>query len=187
MADIARLSEVIEPEARALGFELVRVKLFGFLQTFVRKRVVVTLARHLRKLRENIVQEECEPDAFAYAFVAYLVHPVVPVAGTDERQAMWTKAQTMSDRPYAMFKQRPADVAARRQIIEGFFFRMKEPAFQVADGSVQHGRVASDLDVPGYHIGQPKHIIGAMGSDTSSFRRMPPMLYIALHELPGRM
>lgn len=29
MTDIARLSEVIEPEAQALGFELVRVKLFG--------------------------------------------------------------------------------------------------------------------------------------------------------------
>ncbi len=29
MADIARLTEVIEPEARALGFELVRVKIFG--------------------------------------------------------------------------------------------------------------------------------------------------------------
>jgi ribosome maturation factor RimP len=29
MADIARLTEVIEPEAKALGFELVRVKLSG--------------------------------------------------------------------------------------------------------------------------------------------------------------
>lgn len=29
MADIARLTEVIEPEAKALGFELVRVKLTG--------------------------------------------------------------------------------------------------------------------------------------------------------------
>jgi ribosome maturation factor RimP len=29
MSDIARLTEVIEPEARALGFELVRVKLSG--------------------------------------------------------------------------------------------------------------------------------------------------------------
>lgn len=29
MADIARLIEVIEPEVKALGFELVRVKLFG--------------------------------------------------------------------------------------------------------------------------------------------------------------
>lgn len=29
MADLARLNEVIEPEAAALGFELVRVKLFG--------------------------------------------------------------------------------------------------------------------------------------------------------------
>ncbi|MGZ3271177.1 MAG: ribosome maturation factor, partial [Croceibacterium sp.] len=28
MADIARLTQVIEPEAQALGFELVRVKLF---------------------------------------------------------------------------------------------------------------------------------------------------------------
>ncbi len=29
MADIARITEVIEPEAKALGFDLVRVKLFG--------------------------------------------------------------------------------------------------------------------------------------------------------------
>jgi ribosome maturation factor RimP len=29
LADIARLTQVIEPEAKALGFELVRVKLFG--------------------------------------------------------------------------------------------------------------------------------------------------------------
>jgi len=29
MADIARLTEVIEPEAKALGFELVRVKMIG--------------------------------------------------------------------------------------------------------------------------------------------------------------
>ena len=29
MADIARLTQVIEPEAKALGFDLVRVKLFG--------------------------------------------------------------------------------------------------------------------------------------------------------------
>jgi ribosome maturation factor RimP len=29
MADIARIIEIVEPEARALGFDLVRVKLFG--------------------------------------------------------------------------------------------------------------------------------------------------------------
>ena len=29
MADIARLTEVIEPEAKALGYELVRVKMFA--------------------------------------------------------------------------------------------------------------------------------------------------------------
>ena len=29
MADIARLTEVIEPEAKALGFDVVRVKLSG--------------------------------------------------------------------------------------------------------------------------------------------------------------
>lgn len=29
MADIARITEVVEPEARALGFELVRVKMLG--------------------------------------------------------------------------------------------------------------------------------------------------------------
>jgi ribosome maturation factor RimP len=29
MADIARIAEIVEPEARALGFDLVRVKIFG--------------------------------------------------------------------------------------------------------------------------------------------------------------
>ena len=29
MADIARLTQLIEPEAKALGFELVRVQMFG--------------------------------------------------------------------------------------------------------------------------------------------------------------
>ena len=29
MADIARITEIVEPEARALGFDLVRVKIFG--------------------------------------------------------------------------------------------------------------------------------------------------------------
>ena len=29
MVDIARLTQVIEPEAKALGFELVRVKMFN--------------------------------------------------------------------------------------------------------------------------------------------------------------
>ena len=29
MADIARLTQLIEPEAQALGFDLVRVKMFG--------------------------------------------------------------------------------------------------------------------------------------------------------------
>ncbi len=29
MASIARITEVVEPEAKALGFDLVRVKIFG--------------------------------------------------------------------------------------------------------------------------------------------------------------
>jgi ribosome maturation factor RimP len=29
MANIARITEIVEPEARALGFDLVRVKIFG--------------------------------------------------------------------------------------------------------------------------------------------------------------
>ena len=29
MADIARITEVVEPEVQALGFDLVRVRIFG--------------------------------------------------------------------------------------------------------------------------------------------------------------
>ena len=44
MADIARLTEVIEPEAKALGFELVRVKLSGQGEDRKAGRISVPLA-----------------------------------------------------------------------------------------------------------------------------------------------
>ena len=71
----------------------------------------------LRKARQHIEQEECQPHAFAAAFLADLVHTVVPVAGADQRQAVHAEAQAALDGAHAMLVQRADLVRAGRQVV----------------------------------------------------------------------
>jgi hypothetical protein len=48
-------------------------------------------ARDLGEPHKYVIEEEREPDTFAFTFFTHHVHAVVPVTGTDERQAMFTK------------------------------------------------------------------------------------------------
>src|SRR3990167_6560418 len=49
---------------------------------------VILQARHRRELRKHGVQEESQPDAFAFTVMAHQIHAVVPVTGAHERQAV---------------------------------------------------------------------------------------------------
>jgi hypothetical protein len=55
---------------------------------------------HFGKALQHFAQEEGQPHALALAMLAHLVHAVVPVAGTDQRQAVlpqrkpWRMART---------------------------------------------------------------------------------------------
>src|SRR5690625_3796056 len=64
------------------------------------------------------------------------------------------------------------------------------PLFQVSgcdiwDLLIQKGSVCCRIDIEGRDIGQPEAVIGYSGPDSSTGRRVPPVLYIALRELPG--
>ena len=53
-----------------------------------RKRRVALAVGKGAELRQHLEQEESQPDAFALALRADVVHAVVPVAGPDQRQAV---------------------------------------------------------------------------------------------------
>ena len=50
---------------------------------------------HFGEPREHFIKEKPQPDAFAFAVLAYQVHAVIPVAGTNERQAVLTKSEAL--------------------------------------------------------------------------------------------
>jgi hypothetical protein len=54
---------------------------------------------------EHFIKEKSQPDAFAFALLAHQVHAVVPVTGTDKRQAVFTKAEAPQDSPETVFVQ----------------------------------------------------------------------------------
>ncbi len=46
-----------------------------------------------RELRQHVVEEEGQPDAFALAVLADQIHAVIPVAATHQGQAVGAEAQ----------------------------------------------------------------------------------------------
>src|ERR1700689_4936666 len=100
---------------------------------------------------------------------------------------MAPEAKSVPDGPDAVLIECSGQVADPRQIVERLFPRVQLATFQVAYGHCQHVPITCDGDIPRNNKGQPKVIIGATGSDTPAFRRMPPVLYIAFCKLPGGM
>jgi hypothetical protein len=60
----------------------------GLLPAALREGRVAAQARDLAEIGKHPAQEEPQPDALAPALLADPVHPVVPVARADERQAV---------------------------------------------------------------------------------------------------
>ena len=58
-------------------------------------RVVAVPFGQRAEAAEDLAQEEAEPDALAPPFRADEVHAVVPVAGADQRQAVFAEAQAV--------------------------------------------------------------------------------------------
>ena len=71
-----------------------------------RRQRPVALPRQLGKLRQHVVEEEGEPDAFAAAVFADQVHAVVPIAAAHQRQAVFAEFQAVLDGAHAMFVER---------------------------------------------------------------------------------
>src|SRR5204862_4409629 len=57
-------------------------------------------------LREHIIKKKSQPDTFATSLFTHHVHAVVPIARTDQRQAVFAESQTVLDGAHAMLVER---------------------------------------------------------------------------------
>src|SRR3989339_1995207 len=138
------------------------------------------------KLSEYLIEKKCQPDAFTFPGGAHHVHPVVPVAGTHQRQVVFAIAKTSPDSPYAVFIQTGRlFLRSAGQIVIGILIRVYRAAPQEGDCFIQYIVVASAPDIAADRQGQPEVIVGTVGAHTAAGRRMPPVLNISLGKLPA--
>ena len=138
---------------------------------------------NLGKLREHVVKEKGEPDTFAAAFFSHQVHPVIPIAGAHQGQAVLAEFQSVLDRAHAMLVERGRFLGAIRQIVIGFLFRHNRTGFEKGNLFIEHARVRDAGNVAAGDVGQPEIVIGKMCAHAAARRRVPPMLDIAFAKL----
>ncbi len=106
-------------------------------------------------LGEHGMEEPAEPDALATPLVADPVHPVVPVAGADQRQAVRTDGQAGLDRPGAVLEQGRRFSGEFRQVVRVVLAGTDRRALDERHRLVEDGRLAGDRDVPADDVRQP--------------------------------
>ena len=117
---------------------------------------------------------------------ADLVHPVVPVAGADERQALRAGRQRRVDRARRVAEER-VDLGRDGGLEVGLPLALGERrALEIRRLLVPHARVARRLDVAQGRPRQPEQVVRAARARAAPRRLVPPVLHVALAELARR-
>ena len=135
---------------------------------------------------EHVVAEKGEPDAFALAFRAHLVHAVVPVARADERQPVLADGDAALDGAHAVLVQARRFARARGQVVIGVVLGVHRAAVEEVDRLVEHRGIPGAQHVARRSPGQPQVIVRAMRAHAAARGRMPPVLHVAVAELMRR-
>ena len=114
------------------------------------------------------------------------IHAVVPVTGSDQRQAMRAESETVQNRSYAVLIDIRAFVGLARQVVVRVVLRLDRAAFEKGRGFVENRRVAGGQNVAACRQWQPKVVVGTMRAHAAPGRRMPPVLDVAFDELTAR-
>ena len=135
---------------------------------------------------QDRVEEEAQPHALTASLGANQVHAVVPVSGPDERQAVAAEPQAPRHRAYAVVVETGPVIGHAGQVVVRILVGVERPAFDEVNLFLEHAGVAGGVDVAARGQGQPQVVVRAVRPDTASRRRMPPVLDVALAELPRR-
>ena len=117
--------------------------------------------------------------------MADTIHPIVPVARTDQRQAVRAVLHRAIDGPDRMLEQRRLLVGDRWEVVDFRLAGLERRRFEERHDFVQHRCIAGPPDIDGDGIREPQPIVGASRPCAAPARRMPPVLHVAFNELAG--
>ena len=132
------------------------------------------------------MQKEAEPRALAPPGLSHPVHPVVPIACAKEGEAVFTRRHAPVDRAEAMLEQGLVFRGNGRRAVCFVFLSGEERRLQERNTLIQDAGVAGCANVLRDRERQPEEIVGAMRADARAAGRVPPVLHVALDELPRR-
>ncbi len=161
-------------------------KLGGLGYATRRERLIVAQACDGHEVNQHVVQKERQPHTLALAGVTHQVHAVVPVPAAHERQAVGSETQAVLDGAHAMLVQRAHLLRARGQVVVAVLLFVDGTSLEVRHLLAQDARVAQRGDVAADGVGQPQVVVRDARADPAAEERMPPVLDVALAELPRR-
>ena len=150
----------------------------------VGKSGLIAPPRQTGKKLQVLVQEPRQPNALALAVAADQIHAVIPVAAAHQRQLMLAKTQAVVDGTNTMFIEAGHFTRTLRLVVVGLLFRIEQTPFEKRDRFVEDAGIAGRQHIATGGIGEPQIVIGEMGAHPLSARRVPPVLHVALRELP---
>ena len=131
-------------------------------------------------------QEPAQPDALALAGRSHAVHPVVPVPGAHERQAVAADREAAVERARAVFVQRGLQRRDLRLEVSIRLSGLQGRSRQEGRLLVEHALIAGHLDVVARRVGEPEQVVGDPSPHALALGVVPPMLHVALFELTRR-
>ena len=133
---------------------------------------------------QHCEEEPAIPNAFPLAAHADLVHSIVPIPGAHQGKAVNPELVAVLQGTFAMLVDGPRLFADGRQAIVFHLAGPKHRGLQECHTLVEQGGVACRDDVVVDCQRQEVQIVGDAGAHATAGRRVPPMLHVALLELP---
>ncbi len=130
-------------------------------------------------------EEPAEPDARALALDPDAIHPVVPVAAEDQRQAVLPGALDREiERAGAVLIEAGLGLGRFRLEEAVMLAGLEGRALDEGDLLVEDGAIAADRAVMRGRMAKPDHIVGDQRANAGAGVGQPPMQHVALRELP---
>ena len=97
---------------------------------------------------------------------------------------MPAEPQTALDRSHAVLVEGGHFSGALRKVVVGLLFRSQRSTLEKRHGLVEDSGITGRGHVPARSVDQPQIIVRRMRPDAVAFRWVPPVLHVALTELP---
>ena len=149
-------------------------------------RSIATQLRMAREPAQRCDEEPGEPDALALSEHADAAHAIVPVARADQRQPMIAARACAIERAHAMLVQRARGLADDWLVVDLVLVRLERPHVEIRGVLIPDASVATHFHVVVGAEGQPREVVGEPRAHAASARLVPPVLDVALPELPSR-